>query len=305
MNAAISTKTFGAFDAVELKTDDICVIAVWSKGPRIAYFGRQPGDNLLFWNPGEIRRAEWDLMGGHRLWVMRPGADETEETYAMDNESCSLEIGHNEFTITTPPDSRSRITRGITVRALRADRLEVEHFLRNDGPLLYSAGLWALTCSRPGPGARYIVPLGDGSPWDTATVVYYRKWGGLDGSFADPQFEFTEDSMILRPSGRQNKRMVRAECGIIAMHDPSRELTFAKHAVFEPDRSYPRDTNLALYVGPKNYSVEMETMGFAREIKPGGQLRHFETWCLTRESTAPSATSLRALSSELSTKRAR
>src|SRR5258708_4264360 len=115
MNAEIRKTTFGEFEAVELRTKSINVMAVWSQGPRIAYLGLPQGDNLLFWNPGAIRRGEWDLMGGHRLWVMRPGADETEETYAMDNESCSLEIGNDEFTITTPPDAHSRITRGLTV----------------------------------------------------------------------------------------------------------------------------------------------------------------------------------------------
>ncbi|HRG57059.1 MAG TPA: hypothetical protein PLG56_13520, partial [Lacunisphaera sp.] len=75
----ISRINFDGLDAVELRTRDLRLVALTAKGPRIAFFGRPAGDNLLLWAPGKYRRGAWDLMGGHRLWAARPGADEAEE----------------------------------------------------------------------------------------------------------------------------------------------------------------------------------------------------------------------------------
>ncbi len=74
--------------------------------------------------------------------------------------------------------------------------------------------------------------------------------------------------------------MLQAQAGIIAMHDPVRNLTFAKRSEYNPAARYPLNTNLALYVGSDNFMVEMETMGPQETIKPGGELHHLETWVL-------------------------
>ena len=89
--------------------------------------------------------------------------------------------------------------------------------------------------------------------------------------------------------------MVRADAGIMALHDPAQKLLFAKYSVYQPDGNYPLGTNLALYVGPKNFMVEMETMGPAATLKPDQTLKHRETWLLATTQTAPTANSLRKL----------
>jgi hypothetical protein len=101
--------------------------------------------------------------------------------------------------------------------------------------------------------------------------------------------------MELRPSGRENKRMLKADAGIIAWHDPVRKLLFAKHAAYDPAGHYPLGTNLAVYIGPKNFMVEMETMGAFATLKPGQVLKHRETWLLAAAKSAPTAKALRGL----------
>ncbi|MBI2497049.1 MAG: hypothetical protein HYV75_03710, partial [Opitutae bacterium] len=162
---------------------------------------------------------------------------------------------------------------------------------------LWSGGLWALTCTVPSARATYTLPLGDGSAWDYATMVTFRTWGGGHGGlgFEDPQFKLTDDALVLRPSGRENKRMIKADPGVIALHDPAQKLLFAIKAAYAPEGNYPLGTNLALYVGPKNFMVEMETMGPAATLKPGQVLKHRETWLLAKAKTAPTAKALRAL----------
>ncbi len=291
----ISRIQFEGLDAVELRTRDLRLVALTAKGPRIAFWGRPGGDNLLLWAPGKYRRGAWDLMGGHRLWAARPGADEAEETYATDNEPCAVKVSANGFTVTGALDPAQKTRRGFTVTATADGRITLDHFLRNESDMLWSGGLWGLTCTAPSARTTYTVPLGDGSSWDYATIVSFRTWGGGHGGvgFEDPQFKFTKDAMVLKPSGRENKRMLKADVGIIAWHDPAQKLLFAKHAAYAPEGNYPLGTNLALYVGPKNFMVEMETMGASATLKPGQTLHHRETWLLTTAKSAPTAKALR------------
>jgi hypothetical protein len=208
-----------------------------------------------------------------------------------------LDLHADGFTLTAAVDPVHRTRRGFRVTVLAPDRVALDHFVRNESDMLWSGGLWALTCTVPAKGASYTVPLGDGSAWDYATVVTFRIWGGGHGGkgFDDPQFGFTDDAMVLAPSGRENKRMLKADAGIMALHDPARRLLFAIQSAYQPDASYPLGTNLALYVGPKNFMVEMETMGPAVALKPGQSLGLRETWVLAPAKTAPAAKALRAL----------
>jgi hypothetical protein len=288
---------FGGIAAVELRTARLRLIALAAKGPRIACWGRPDDDNLLLWAPGKYRRGKWDLMGGHRLWVARPGADEAEETYATDNQRCAVEIFADGFSVTAPVDPLHRTRRGIRVAAVAADRVTVEHFVTNCSDMLWSGGLWGLTCTVPSAGASYQIPLGDGSSWDYATMVTFRTWGGGHGGvgFGDEQFQLTDDALVLRPVGRENKRMIKADAGIVALYDPTRKLSFAICAACQADGNYPLGTNLAFYVGPKNFMVEMETMSPAATLKPQQTLRHTETWVLRDAKAAPTTKALRAL----------
>ena len=288
---------FGGIAAIELRTTELRLVALTAKGPRIAFWGRPGGDNLLMWAPGKYKRGQWDLMGGHRLWLSRPGADEAEETYATDNRPCTVEVLANGFRITAPVDPVHCTQRGFTVTALAADRIVVEHFVTNHSTMLWSGGLWAITCTLPGVGASYSIPLGDGSTWDYATIVTFRTWGGGHGGvgFGDKQFELTADALNLRPAGRENKRMVKADAGIMAMHHAASRLIFAKHIAYQPDAQYPLGTNLAFYVGPGNFMVEMESMGPFATLKPQQSLKHTETWLLAGAKTVPTAKSLRGL----------
>ena len=287
---------FEGLDAIELCTAEVRLVALTAKGPRIAFWGRPGGKNLLLWQPGKYRRGKWDLMGGHRLWATRPGADEAEETYATDNRPCAVQISPNGFTVTGALDPVQKVRRGFKITAFSADLIAVDHFLRNESDMLWSGGLWGLTCTVPSKGVTYTVPLGDGSAWDHATIVAFRTWGGGHGGvgFDDQQFSFTKDAMVLKPSGRENKRMVRADAGIIACYNPAQKLSFIKYSVYQPSGNYPLGTNLALYVGPLNFMVEMETMGPVETVKPGDIAHHREIWRLFgSEKSAPSAASLR------------
>ncbi len=277
---AISEVTFDGLKAVELTTEKLRVVGVTQVGPRIAFFGLADGNNLLFWDPEKFVRKGWNLYGGHRVWVTRPGADESEETYSPDNEQAEVEMLDDGFRITGAENPFNCTRRGVAVRVLSDDRLKVDNFVTNTGDMLFSAGVWALTCTVPKEGTIYAFLIGDGSAWDCFNLVMFRSWGGFDGAYNDPQISFTDDLMLINPQGRQNKRIVQCHAGICVMSDPARRFTFAKKVNYDPAGYYPLGANMAIYIGPDNFMVEMETMGAQMTLKPGESAYNIETWLL-------------------------
>ena len=280
--------------AIELIAHGTRLVAVYGAGPRIAWFGRTRGDNLLYWDDeGAHARGAWQLRGGHRLWTTRPGADEAEETYAADNAACQIRKLRDGVAIHARPDA-ARLEKSLMIRAVPRRGWTIKHRLRNAGDMLWSGGLWGLTCTRPARGTRYEIPLGGGpAAWDVVTMVIPRRWGGGHTSrLVDPQFAMTEEALVVRPRGSEAKRMLRAQLGTLVMRDPERG-TFTKQADFDPHARYPHATNVALYVAPRSFMVELETMSPLRTLAPGDTLVHVETWSVAR-----GATSARALGAD-------
>jgi hypothetical protein len=305
MAGPVRLVTHDGLAGVELLTSALRLVAVYGIGPRVAWFGPARGaTNLLLWESPPVHRREvadkatWSLRGGHRVWAAQLGADESETTYRPDDAAGSCEVHVNGFTVSSARDPETRTRKVLSVRILREDRLEVISSIVNEGDLLCGTGVWALTCTRPSAATRYVVPLGDGEEWDTATVTVFRRWAGHgSGSFRDSpqQFEMTDDAYVLTPRGQEAKRTVRAPHGSVAMVDPERGLTFAIRAEYQNDAQYPCGANVALYVGPDNFMVEMETMGSYSVLKPGKRVDHRQEWTLAASAVALTGTAVRQL----------
>jgi hypothetical protein len=268
--------------ALELRHGGARLVVVHELGPRIAWFGREGGRNLFFWDEAhEHTRGAWSLRGGHRLWVTRPLADESEETYEPDDRPCRVRAGATGVEVTAPPGVLG-VEKTLAVRPRPDGSFRIEHRVRNRSDMLWAGGLWALTCSLPRRGTSYGVPLGPIDPaWDVLTVVIPRRWGGGHTSpVDDPQVTMSDRCVIVEPRGEECKRMLEARPGLIGMTDAGEDVTFLKHAAYEPGGCYPLRCNLAFYLGKERFMVEMETMGVQRTLHPGQVLEHVETWSL-------------------------
>jgi hypothetical protein len=286
---------FQNMNCIQIVTGEVRLVITADCGPRIAFWGRPGGENLLLWAPGTYGRNEWDLLGGHRVWVTRPMADEGEETYVIDNLPCTVKFTKTGCIVTGAEDPVSKIQRGIGIRVLEENCLEIDNFVINQGNLLFSGGVWPLTCTVPTESTTYGIPLGDGSRWDYCKVVMFKQWESHTGGFDDDQFSFTSDMLILSPRGKENKRMVNAERGMIAMNDPKRDILFVKKVPYFREQKYPLDCNIAIYIGPESFMVEMETMGGEKMLKPGESMNHTETWVLASARTGLTVPSLEDL----------
>ena len=88
--------------------------------------------------------------------------------------------------------------------------------------------------------------------------------------------------------------MVQTPAGAIALVDPTRDLTFAIRTAYERGAAYPANANVAMYVGPENFMVEMETMGPHAVLKSGESLEHRQEWTLAKGAIAPTGAAVRA-----------
>ncbi|MBN2442129.1 MAG: hypothetical protein JXJ04_12315 [Spirochaetales bacterium] len=277
-----STIDFKGFQGVELTTNRIRLVITTEFGPRISFWGKPGEDNLLMWSPGKHFRKDWELVGGHRVWVTRPQADECEETYLLDTKQCKAEQTDSGWIVTAPINPFNATQRGIGVKLLEENKVEIDNFVVNTGDMLYSGGLWALTCTLPNKTTRYGIPIGDDNLWDFCKIVMFRRWADHSGSYNDDQFTCTEDMMVIQPKGKENKRMIQADKGIIAMNDPQRDTLFAKKVPYIREQNYPHGCNCAVYIGPDNFMVEMETYGSEGTLKPGESFHHKEIWILEK-----------------------
>jgi hypothetical protein len=274
--------TFDGFDAVELGTAAARLVLVTGCGPRIAFFGRPDGENLLYWQRDGVVSGEWRLHGGHRVWITRPYADEAVDAYMGDNEPCAREVSGGRVRAVSPPHPFFRIARGMEVEQLAENRFAVTNFIVNEGPLIYSGGVWSPTCIVPD-GGVISVDLGqDEATWDAVQLVIPRKFAGNTVRIDDPQVTFTERQMHVTPRGVLTKRCVCAPKGRVAAQWRDKGLCFSKQAQYCPGGHYPLNgCNVAVFVGADNWMAEMETFGPEQPIPPGGTLGNREIWELT------------------------
>ncbi|MEO6094431.1 MAG: hypothetical protein ABIW76_01710 [Fibrobacteria bacterium] len=288
MAISIRKTEFDGMEAVEVLTPKARLIVVTSMGPRIAHFGTSGtrgtsgGRNLLFWDYArKYHRKDWRLMGGHRLWAMRPLADEAEETYADDNGSCAVRISARGAEVRGAIHPVFGTRKSLAIKVLADDTIQVENRLTNESEMVWSGGVWGLTCTQPKAGTTYGIPLGREGTWDIFLIGYPKRWAGeLNGRVNDPAVRLTEDCMVVRPKGNVVKRMVQAPQGIMGMTDQGEKISFIKHSSFTDGAAYPMGCNIAFYAGKNKFMVEMESMGASQAVLPGQTLSHKETWML-------------------------
>lgn len=279
----IKPTILGELEGLEIRTHGFRLIVITQIGPRIAWFSKPDGDNLLYWAPEGAGRGRWRLYGGHRVWLTRPLADESEDTYQPDNAPCAVALLPDGVDVCAPAPDSNRIARGMEIRVLDESRVQVRNYLRNEGTMLYSGGCWSPTCVVADKPME--IPLGSAEPnptWDIVYMALPRVFAGNVTALGDDSAAFAGDALVLTPKGRCVKRCVRAEKGIIQLRCDG--YVFRKTVPFDPGARYPMNgCNIAAFIGENNWMAEMETYGGERTIKPGQAVDHTEQWELLGE----------------------
>jgi len=290
----VSKKKFKDFDALQILTTKTAAIVLVGAGPRIISLRRPGGGELMFQDPAlfgdspdptkAIRRGMWKIMGGNRVWVYRDStSDECEESYAKDNDACTVLEDADSVTITGAVHPVFRIQRGFKIRENPHGGLDVTHFVRNaSDQMLWSGGVWAIAVVDP--SCEIGVLTGDpGSNWQATPYQIVWNWAGHRTSqkYVDEQLKIRDGLVLTLPGDEEGKVMVQSPLGAIIAQ--TQGTAFFKLVSWQGDRAtdYPAGCNTAIYSAPGRVFRESETMGpCCSKVEAGQMVSHTERWVL-------------------------
>ena len=250
-------------------------------GPRIMRLGFVGGQNFFkeyAESLGKTGEKEWQLRGGHRIWV---GPEDIRYTYAPDNSPVKIVVKGDVLEATQPVEPTTGIEKQIVVRmAPSGTRVEVIHRLRNTTNFALEFAPWALTMMAPGgTGITGFPPRGahpDVLPPTNPLVM----WAYTD--LSDPRWTFTKKYMALRqdPAAKSPQKLGHFHPHTWGGYLLDGEL-FLKQFEADPSKTYP-DFGCSYETFTNADMLEIETMGPLTKVEPGGTVEHVERWSLHR-----------------------
>jgi hypothetical protein len=272
----IEKTSFMGFDAVRLsngKKDELIVVT--EVGPRVISFCPEGKDNFFYVNEGElssdVRGSEnWHLYGGTRLWI----SPETGLTYTPDNVPSEIQIQKDTLAVVSPVDEKTMLRKTIMIEP-HGDSFMITYGIRNEGKHLFTAGLWAISCVKPLPGAQIYLPWGTASRWDVKDMKYWRSWLDVGSNIESNQWKPTNEFFIVRPTGEIGK-VGFANNWSFAVYRAG-ALSFVKKTNYIDAASYP-DGGCSYEIYTSKEFYEIETLSPLYTIKPGFSFTHREEW---------------------------
>jgi hypothetical protein len=265
---------------------EVELIVTLDVGPRIICY-RLPGGKNQFKEYlaqlGKSGEKDWQIRGGHRLWV---APEDTTRTYSPDNGPVEYkEEGLGQVRFTPAPDQRYGLQKTLTVRLARRGRqVTVLHTIKNIGDKPTLLAPWALTVLAPGgieiiplppkkshPGA----PTNAQSSKDFAPNQHLTLWPYFD--FRDTRWKFGTKYITLKQEPRHGptKLGLAQQMGWVAYLN--QETLFVKRFTYEEGKTYP-DNGCNFETFTNGEMLEMETLGPLVNLEPGKTTELTEKW---------------------------
>lgn len=268
--------------------DTVQLIVLTEVGPRILFFGFRREENE-FYDASEasaqVSDQEFKVYGGHRLWV----SPEVARTYYPDNVPVTVRSQGEAFVFTAspesvPPGTNLQKEMEITL-AETGTRVTVTHRIRNLGEEPTEMAPWALSVMAG--GGKAILPFAPKAPFSPSRLLpegVLTLWSYTD--LADPRWKIGTKYLQLRQEKNSASRFKEQMAGIF---NPSGwgayfrgGHLFVKKASVEGGAKYPDyGCNFEIYTDPN--SLELETLGPLRQLKPGETAEHTEHWWLFKD----------------------
>jgi hypothetical protein len=271
--------------AFKICNDTVQLIVLTQVGPRILFFGFVGEENEFHEIPehsGKSGDQAFRIYGGHRLWV----APEIPRTYYPDNVPVAVRRQHDAFVFTAPPESAApgtNLQKEIEIRLSETGaRVTVMHRIRNLGIESTEMAPWALSVMAAGGTA--ILPLPPRAPMAVDRLLpegVIALWCYTD--LADPRWKIGTNYIQLQHASNRIGKFQEQMGGIFNPFGWGAYFRqghlFVKKAAVEKNAKYPDfGCNFELYTDP--HSLELETLGPLRNLKPGDTAEHTEHWSL-------------------------
>jgi hypothetical protein len=274
--------TYGGWpNCYRVSNGEVELIVTSDVGPRILRYGFAGSQNLLKEYEetlGKSGEAEWQLRGGHRLWIAPEAAP---LTYAPDNGPVHIEVRGDVLVATQPVEPSTGIEKKIIVKLARdSSRVEVIHQLRNTLAFPIELAPWALTMmEQGGVGITGFPPRGkhpDVLPPTHPLVM----WAFSD--LTDPRWTFTKKYMLLRqdPHNAEPTKLGLFNERTWGAYLLGTDL-FIKRTDNDPAKVYP-DRGCSFETFTRDDMLEIETLGHMQRVEPGRYAEHVERWSLHR-----------------------
>jgi hypothetical protein len=285
MQAAIKVEKVnhqGWPNSYRVSNGDVELVVTSDIGPRImryAFVGG--GTNVLWEDPaglGKSGEKEWQLRGGHRIWV---GPEDIKYTYPPDNTPVKVEVQGDVVAATEPTEAITGIQKQIIIKlAPKGSGVEMVHRLwnRTNMPLEFAA--WALSMMAPGGvGFTGLPPRGthpEVLPPSNPLIIWAFT------HLNDPRWIFTKKYIGLQqdaknPLPQKIGHFNPKTWGAYFLND----VVFLKQYNPDPAKIHP-DFGSSYETFTNEKFLEIETMGPLTKVPAGGYLEHIERWTLNK-----------------------
>jgi hypothetical protein len=263
---------------VRLSNGQIELVVTQDVGPRIIRCGFVKGRNLMAEFTAQLGKRgekEWQIRGGHRLWV---APEAKPETYELDNTPIDIRPIAGGVKTVQPVGPLTGIQKTMEIRmADRKNAVAITHILTNRSRKTVTLAPWALTVMAPGGTA--IIPLPKKIS-HTAQLLHNQEWsiwGYTD--FADGRWTLGSRYILFRQSTKRGPgKLGVAHREGWAAYQLDQYMLVKRFARIE-GATYP-DGGVNFETFSNEDMLEVETLGPLVTLKPGKSVKHLETWQL-------------------------
>ena len=255
-------------------------------GPRIIYFGKVGGKNILFNDTARQYvvknesissfygpESEFLLYGGHRMWL---SPERMPQTYYPDNTPVMYTPLPDGASFTPPPQRGRDLQLNMEIiMSPQALDIMVVHTLTNISPERRNLAIWAITDLIP--GGTVVVPQNKNDT-DTLPNRTISLWPYCNVN--DERF-FLGNAYATLHASTKAASAFKFGCNNHAgwgayVHD---EFTFVKRYVHNTEAKYPDFASSFEAYTDKNY-MSMESLSPLYYLESREQVRHVENWSL-------------------------
>jgi hypothetical protein len=222
--------------------------------------------------------AEWQIRGGHRLWI---APEEKPKTYELDNGPVEIRRMAGGVRAVQPVGCLSGIQKTMEVRlAERKNVAHVAHILTNRGRRSAKLAVWALTAMARNGVAVIPLPKKIAHTDRLTHNQEWSLWGYTD--LADPRWTLRSGHLLFRQDPRRgpNKLGIVHREGWVAYGVGG--ALFVKTFRRMEGAAYP-DGGVNFETFANEDFLELESLGPLVTLRPGQSTRHEETWHLFDE----------------------
>ncbi|MCW5977615.1 MAG: hypothetical protein KIT09_06040 [Bryobacteraceae bacterium] len=247
-------------------------------GPRIMRYAFPGGQNIFKEYEDQLGKTgekEFQLRGGHRLWV---APEHLGTTWALDNGPVNV-TAKGDFLEARQPADSAGIEKTITVKlAPSGSAVEVRHLVRNTTAWDVEFAPWALTMMTPGGIAISGFPPRGTHPEDLLPTNPLVMWAYTD--LSDKRWGFLKKYITLR---QDPKISAPQKIGLFnektwAGYLLNGEL-FVKRTEAAAGKAYP-DFGCSFETFTNHEMLEIETLGPLGRVASGESVEHVERWSL-------------------------